>query len=242
MKRVIFLLFLCFVVWSCEKDPEPSYEIPSVSTGKATSITSTTANIDINIDGDYFLYGYGILFGRTPDLSISDSKVYERKFEVQLKSLIPNTTYYFKAFVRDKLGNYIFGNVVAFKTAEVVNVPAAVKTLYGYYKDYSLAVVGLYPPYKFWYTNYFNVNVSLVGKDKVSKWGVDYGKKANFSDANSLTMTGLNSYIEGSVATAELESRTDSDNSYYIFCRAWAKLLNGTYIYGETITVQIQSH
>ena len=99
MKRVIFLLFLCFVVWSCEKDPEPSYEIPSVSTGKATLITSTTANIDINIDGDLHSYSYGILFGRTPDLSISDSKVYEGENEVHLWSLTPNTTYYFKASV-----------------------------------------------------------------------------------------------------------------------------------------------
>lgn len=104
---------------------EPEEEEGTITTIEATNITQTTATLSGNIQGygaDDFQHRYGFIYSTdaTPSASngtivYSDNILEDGNYSVDVASITPNTTYYYRAFVIDG-GNYVYGDVKSFTT------------------------------------------------------------------------------------------------------------------------------
>lgn len=105
----------------CKKDENP----PLIITDEAKNIGSTTAFSGGTIawEDASSITGRGICWGTNPNPTIEDNKIAHGKgpgkFEISLVGLLPNTSYYIRTYVI-KNGRVIYGNLVSFKTRDVV--------------------------------------------------------------------------------------------------------------------------
>lgn len=226
-------------MYSCEKDPISENTIPVISTGKATGIGNTSATLNIIVNEGRAVVKSGMIFGSHSDLSASESHVYEYESSVPVIGLKKNTLYYFKAYAVDDLGNFIYGDVSSFRTKDL---DPSVRTEIASYESYDFKLIDFYPRIVYEFTDYFNVCASLVANDKVLEWGVCVSDENDFLNSSYFYFPYLQYYYEGSVEKLRLQKKTTSPYSFYIYYRAYAKLLNGNYIYGDIKTVMIPSH
>lgn len=109
--------------------PDPPVTNVKVTTGSASKITTTSANITCNYSGaDAGVYDRGVFYGYMPDRldycqAISSSELSSGYFTIKLTSLEPNTTYYYAAFVTvfDAASNQyvdVLGSVLSFSTED----------------------------------------------------------------------------------------------------------------------------
>ena len=108
--------------------PQPELNV-QVTTGAASKITTTSANITCNYSGaDDGVYDRGVFYGYQPDRldycqAISSSELSSGYFTIKLSSLEPNTTYYYAAFVTvfDAASQQyvdVLGSVLSFATED----------------------------------------------------------------------------------------------------------------------------
>jgi len=122
MNKIIklFILFLFLLIFhSCRKNPDP----PLLTTKDVTEISYTTANSggDVTDDGGSSIVTRGMCWSTEQEPTVQDSIITEAgelgAFTCTLTGLVPNTTYYVRAFATnvDRVG---YGNEVSFTTIQ----------------------------------------------------------------------------------------------------------------------------
>ncbi len=219
MKKFCFFCLVALALSGCEKDPSIGNDTPVIASGIATNISNTSATINIQITN------YGI---STREIGVyySTSKSFtnaERESGgydcCYITGLTRNTEYYYKAYATNGT-DYIFGDVKTFTT---LNSSVIIRTEAAYGNGYNSAYDY---PYR------FNVSVSIIGLDQVVEWGVMVSSNSDFSSCNKSEVQDAG-YSEGSVCTQLWGAKSRS----LVFCRAYAVLNNGTYLYGVTKSV-----
>jgi hypothetical protein len=123
MRNIILLLtFITFLI-GCQKDAgdEPANGIPVVATTAVTSVGSTSAMSGgtISADGGSPITGRGVCWGTSANPTIQNNKTSDGSgtgsFTSSLTGLIPNTTYYLRAYATNAAGTG-YGNQVTFST------------------------------------------------------------------------------------------------------------------------------
>ena len=100
-----------------------SFDIPSVITRNADSISTTTASVGGKVinDGGYAVSERGIYYGTTDDVETTGTRLVigsgTGEFSTSLTGLTPATTYYIKAYATNSLGK-AFGETRSFITRE----------------------------------------------------------------------------------------------------------------------------
>ena len=121
MGMVLFLSFSC----DTTEEPEPPVQsnLPVLSTKVITEITPTSAiggGVVISNDGSNILES-GICWSLTPTPTLNDSvtidKITQGEFSSSLKDLLPDRTYYVRAYATNYDGT-AYGPEVSFKTLE----------------------------------------------------------------------------------------------------------------------------
>ena len=136
MKNSILLSVLCLLLGlftsGCSKDdemeiPAPSMNPPSVTTTPSFDIAANSGSCGGTIvdPGDSPITEQGICFNIVSSPSISNHKILadpgESSFSLALTGLIPNTTYYVRAFATNAFGTG-YGNEISFSTLTVPSV------------------------------------------------------------------------------------------------------------------------
>jgi CubicO group peptidase (beta-lactamase class C family) len=131
MKKWIALTFLLLFILSCSNTEETSLTIqtiPTLATGAVTSITTTTAISGgaISSDGGLAITSRGVCWNTNPNPTLLNFKTSNGtgigSFTANLSSLIPNTTYYLRAYATNNNGT-AYGNEISFVTEETMYFP-----------------------------------------------------------------------------------------------------------------------
>lgn len=121
MKSLRFLA-VCILLYSCTKNTEelkPSAGLPSVTTSPIISITSASAigGGNITSDGGSSITARGVIWSTGTSVSTTTlDGTGTGIFASNLVGLLPNVTYYVKAYATNSNGTS-YGNVISFKTA-----------------------------------------------------------------------------------------------------------------------------
>ena len=116
---IIFVFALAFGVQSCKK-----VEMPTVVTKDATNVEYATATINAEVtgDGNADVTDRGFVYSTIEDLSVGQPGVTKTQtgsgtgaFSLDLSTLSPNTTYYFKAYAENEEG-LVYGSKLSFTT------------------------------------------------------------------------------------------------------------------------------
>lgn len=120
MKKYLLLLFVIgTILVSCKKDPVK----PTIVTNEVTNITTTTADVDANVtaDGGADVTSKGVCWSMNQNPTIADNNTNDGggmgAFTSKLTDLIPNTTYYVRAFATNEAGT-AYGEQKSFMTLE----------------------------------------------------------------------------------------------------------------------------
>ena len=121
---LILLAFVAFsLVGSCKRDRDENP--PLIVTDEVTKIGSTTAfsGGTITLDDGFTITTRGTCWSTTLNPSVKDHKTVDGtgtgEFESVLTGLLPNTFYYTRTYAI-RGGSVIYGNLVSFKTEDVV--------------------------------------------------------------------------------------------------------------------------
>ena len=122
------LLLLCAVFVSCSSDSEEEDVKDSAVTGNAEMVKETSAIVKgyLNIDATFqmLIQDFGIEYSENEDFSYSKNCTasgYESpQFEVTLKDLSPNTKYYYRTYIHQLSGLYVYGKTKNFITSPLV--------------------------------------------------------------------------------------------------------------------------
>jgi uncharacterized protein (TIGR02145 family) len=117
---VLFFNLILLLLSSCNKEDLGNLSV--ISTGIITDITDTTAvsNVTITSTGGTTITACGICWSLTTSPTIADSKTVENasnvgSFASTLIHLVPNSTYFVRAYVTNKAGT-AYGELIPFKT------------------------------------------------------------------------------------------------------------------------------
>lgn len=234
--RMIGLVFI-YSLFGCGDEKEVSdLTVPEIETAITTHITSTTATCGGNVleDGGYLVYSRGICYGLAPKPTVESNRSISSgsgkgDFECYLNDLTESTTYYVRAYATNSIGTS-YGNEESFVTdeAEVSPQKAAVTTVSlvqtsSEYSASGFTYGGISYNYKYGWT----VQVELSGASFVSEFGyVLNGEYRCWS------------LLEDRVYSESWTSYSNTNKLAYT-CKAYAKLLDGTYIYGEEKTITL---
>ena len=131
MKASILFLSCCISILfiGCKKDDQKPSTVPVLSTSAATSITRFTATTGGNIsdDGNLNIQERGVCYSDTTATpTIYNWKTSEAAgtgaFTSGLKDLLPNTTYYVRAYAKNLKG-VGYGSVITFATEPMGPIP-----------------------------------------------------------------------------------------------------------------------
>jgi hypothetical protein len=217
------LIIVCFTFFCCDNEyPGPNAITYNVVTNNATDITKTSAAISFTISPVYS-GEYGIFLSEDPNF---DGYTIHRNFDkdsyyVNLSDLDYNTTYYYKAYIGGIYGEYIFGNVLSFTTKDIIPTittgNAVIKSKTYISEGYTSNGITYY--YK------FNIDfpITITGAIKFTECGIYLIDKETFFNASSI--------INGTNTINLITYCTASTLSYNY--KAYGKLTDGSYIYGE---------
>lgn len=224
MRKLCFFGLVTLGLFACEKDPAVENNTPSISTGVATNISNTSATIGIQITNySYAACEIGVIYSTSRNFS-NAGRMAGESGSCYIDGLARNTLYYYKAYATNGV-DYVFGDIKSFST---LNASAVVTTVYAYSLGYN---VNYAYPYR------FNVAVSIVGIDQVLEWGVMVSDYVDFS-YNTTSAIYDASYAEGTTYIQSWGAKSLGT----IYCRAYAKLLNGSYIFGNTKSVVLSRY
>lgn len=123
MKHIIIFLFLIFTLTTCKRrQPEGPSSVPTLSTQEANNITaiSCVTGGSIVYNGNNNILRKGICYGRNSQPTLIDSIIQYGGdgdiFTLVVTNLLPNTTYYARAFATNTQGTGYANNQIIFKT------------------------------------------------------------------------------------------------------------------------------
>ena len=131
MKNYFTVLILSFLTLSCSSNDDSDNSnatLPTLTTAAITSIETTTAISGgiISSDGASNLTSRGICWSTNTNPTTADSKTSDGTgtgtFVSNLTGLLPNTTYYVRAYATNSVGT-AYGNQVSFSTFETMYFP-----------------------------------------------------------------------------------------------------------------------
>jgi len=131
MKNYFTVLILSFLTLSCSSNDDSDNSnatLPTLTTAAITSIETTTAISGgiISSDGASNVTSRGICWSTTTNPTTADSKTSDGtgtgNFVSNLTGLLPNTTYYVRAYATNSVGT-AYGNQVSFSTFETMYFP-----------------------------------------------------------------------------------------------------------------------
>jgi hypothetical protein len=204
--RIIFTLLIVLFFVGCKKQHDNSpVTLASLSTTYISSITSTSAisGGSIMYDGEASITAKGICYSTTAHPTIADKVVYAgsgtAEYTCTIKGLLPNTTYYVRAFATNSVGTAYGTNELFFNTTLATPTITTVSTASISGND--AVCTG---------------NVTDYGGTSITERGVCYSKNPNPTVADSIvfSLSGTDSF---SVYLTGLTSNTN----YYV--RAYAK-------------------
>jgi uncharacterized protein (TIGR02145 family) len=124
-KSILFLVLIGMVV-SCDSDPVLG-ELPSITTGHASSVSYTTASVSYTIENSSAVESAGIVWNTENTFDTNSHYVSgytsAGTHTVDLTSLPSGSTIYFKAYVQDRgyyLRNSLYGEVKSLSTNHVI--------------------------------------------------------------------------------------------------------------------------
>ncbi len=164
-------------------------DVPTVMTDTVLNITTTTAVAkgEIRFNGGVPILTKGICWSLDPEPDISGSKVTASinsdKFSVPIAGLLPNTTYYYRAFATNREGTG-YGEEKTFQTR--VSLPAVTTTAASSI-TYKRAVVG--------------GNVTATGNGTIIERGICYSRETNPTLDDSVFIMGTGGGIFTGVMT-----------------------------------------
>ncbi|MDD2297287.1 MAG: FISUMP domain-containing protein [Sphaerochaetaceae bacterium] len=213
MKKIVLLLSMGLLLFSCH--PEDN---PSVSTGEVTNITATTATCAGNVfaDGGAAIIARGICWSTSQFPTISDSKTSNGNglgiFTSNITSLSPNTTYYVRAYATNSVG-IAYGEQKTFTTNVEQTLPTVTT---GDISNITTTTADC------------SGNVTSDGGSSVTARGVCWSTSENptTSDSKTTNGTGLGTYTSNITGISP-------NTTYYV--RAYATNAKGT-AYGEQKT------
>lgn len=224
------LSFFCLT--GCEEDERPEVCDIVVKTQEATVLGNSSARLSLEVvKGKYEgSYKTGLLYGT--DASLTDAKDKfqagnsSTQFSQTIDSLKRNTTYYFKGYVEDARRNRIEGETLSFTTRN-----EAAKVITGKGVQTGKKTFFINPTGALCYRFDYELYSTLTGSDEVDNWGINvYDSYTNKKYALSLG--------EGEKSMSFWVETTYATKSYNY--RAYAKLKNGTYIYGDIKTIYLR--
>ena len=131
MKNYFTVLILSFLTLSCSSNDDSDNSnatLPTLTTAAITSIETTTAISGgiISSDGASNVTSRGICWSTNTNPTTADSKTSDGTgsgtFVSTLTGLLPNTTYYVRAYATNSVGT-AYGNQVSFSTFETMYFP-----------------------------------------------------------------------------------------------------------------------
>lgn len=131
MKHYFTFLIVSFLTLSCSSNDDSddsNATLPTLTTSVITSIETTTAigGGTISSDGETNVTSRGVCWSTVTNPTIADSKTSDGTgsgtFTSNLTSLLPNTTYYVRAYATNSVGT-AYGNQVSFSTFETMYFP-----------------------------------------------------------------------------------------------------------------------
>ena len=131
MKNYFTVLILSFLTLSCSSNDDSDNSnatLPTLTTTAITSIETTTAISGgiISSDGASNVTSRGICWSTNTNPTTADSKTSDGtgtgNFVSNLTGLLPNTTYYVRAYATNSVGT-AYGNQVSFSTFETMYFP-----------------------------------------------------------------------------------------------------------------------
>ena len=224
MKRKVLLSFFRFVLVisvlpiSCKKS-EHGIKIPIVITTRADSISYTSAKCGGSIlsDGGADLTGHGVCWNTTGNPTIQNDKIELTDTSVSygcfLTELVPNTTYYVKAYAENSAGT-AYGDEITFTTLE---------TAFAVLSTSDVTKIGLT-------TATSGGNITSNGGTDITARGVCWNTSGNPTIADNLTADSSGTGIFSSTITYLLPG-----TMYYV--RAYATNGNGT-SYGNELSFE----
>lgn len=205
---------------SCQKeDPAPAAGNLLVTTGEATTVTSTSASVAVTVQANpgTVIEAKGVCWGLTQSPTVANSKTDEGSgasgFVSALTGLTANTTYFVRAYVTDDSNTTTYGNQVTFKTQAPFGITlttAAVTAITS-----SGATSG--------------GSMVTSGSGTITAKGVVWSKTQNptIADASTSNGTGTGSFTS---AMAGLQANT----FYYV--RAYATDSDNQTVYGNQVS------
>lgn len=224
------LSFFCLT--GCEEDERPETCDIVVKTQEATVLGNSSVRLSLEVvKGKYEgSYRTGLLYGT--DASLTDAKDKfqagnsSTQFSQTIDSLKRNTTYYFKGYVEDARRNRIEGETLSFTTRnEAFSITTGGYTQTNSQYKY-LGFTGENKQlYNYRYT--FTLYATLVNVEDVVSWGIVW-----FNDYTELYYGS----IEEGTLSGTFSLLTNSSYGTHTY-RAYAKLKDGTYKYGDMKTI-----
>lgn len=116
MKKIICIL-LCIFTFSCKQESTKIKTAPIVKTNEVINITETSAIISGSIisDGGDEINTKGLCWSTTENPTLNDNNIYTDSLISKITELKLNTTYYVRAFARNRI-DISYGNSVTFRT------------------------------------------------------------------------------------------------------------------------------
>ena len=192
-----------------------SYSLPIVSTSSSSSITGNSVDLGGNVtsDGGTTVTARGICWSTTsnPNLasSITINGLGMGVFSSSLSGLLPNTTYYYRAYATNSVGT-AYGNIMSFKTLSSPFVSTSSTSL--------VTLTGANS----------GGSISSDGGATVTARGICWSTTSNPTLASNITVNGL-----GVGSFTSILSNLNPNTTYYI--RAYATNSIGT-SYGNEIS------
>jgi len=139
MKKIVLLLSMGLLLFSCGPQENPDHHLPSVSTGTVTNITTTTATCSGNVtsDGGSSVTSRGVCWSTTQNPTTANSKTIDDlaqktkavdgtglgTYNSDITGLSTNTTYYVRAYATNSQGT-AYGEQRAFTTNAELTIPS----------------------------------------------------------------------------------------------------------------------
>ena len=192
--------------------------LPTITTTSASSISTTSALLggSITSDGNASVTERGVIYSTTQNPTTANSKtvigIGTGSFSSNVTGLLPNTTYYVRAYAINSQGT-VYGSQISFSTTQILS-PASVTTSSALSISTNSAVLG--------------GNVTSDGNATVTERGIVYSTTQNPTIANTKTAigTGTGSFSSNVTGLA-------ANTTYYV--RAYAINSQGT-AYGNGIS------
>ena len=218
MKKIILLLSMGLLLFSCGPQENPDPGVLSVTTGTVTNITTTTATCSGNVtsDGGSSVTARGVCWSTSQNPTTSNSKTTNGtgvgSYTSNITGLSPNTTYYVRAYATNSEGT-AYGEQKTFSTNAQQATPSVTTGDITNITTTTASCSG---------------NVTSDGGAAIIASGVCWSTSENPTTSNSKTTngTGLGTYTSNITGLSP-------NTTYYV--RAYATNSQGT-AYGEQRT------